>query len=65
AAHADHHLALEKTEAAEATLVGLRTLSGEDRLVELSRMLSGTPQSASALQHAKELLEAAASRRAG
>ena len=63
AAHADQHLALEKTEVAGATQVGLRTVSGQDRLVELSRMLSGSPQSASALQHAEELLEAAASQR--
>ena len=63
AAHADQHLALEKTEVAGATLVGLRTVVGEDRLVELSRMLSGSPQSPSALQHAEELLEAAASQR--
>ena len=65
AAHADHHLALEKTEVGGSTLVGLRDLSGEDRLVELSRMLSGSPQSVSALQHAEELLAAASSRRSG
>ena len=63
AAYADQHLALEKTEVAGATMVRLRTVSGEERLVELSRMLSGSPQSASALQHAGELLEAAASQR--
>ncbi len=65
AAYADHHLALEKAEVAGSTRVGLRTVVGEDRLVELSRMLSGSPQSASALQHAEELLESAASHRSG
>ncbi len=65
AAHADHHVALEKTEVAGSAAVKRRTLIGEDRLVELSRMLSGSPQSASALQHAEELLEAASSRRSG
>ena len=62
AAHADQHLALEKKEVGGSTLVGLRDLVGEDRLVELSRMLSGSPQSASALQHAEELLAAASNR---
>ena len=65
AAYADHHLALEKAEVAGAARVGLRTMVGEDRLVELSRMLSGSPQSSSALQHAEELLESAASHRSG
>ena len=65
AAHADHHLALEKTEVGGSTLVGLRDLVGEDRLVELSRMLSGSPQSESALQHAEELLAAASTHRSG
>ena len=63
AAHADQHLALEKTEASGSTLVVLRTVVGEDRLVELSRMLSGSPRSPSALQHAAELLDAAAPQR--
>ena len=56
AAHADHHVVLEKSAAGGSAVVGLRTVDGEDRLVELSRMLSGSPQSASARQHAEELL---------
>lgn len=63
AAHADHHVALEKSHAVGSAAVRLRTLSGEDRLAELSRMLSGSPQSASARQHAQELLAAASSSR--
>ena len=63
AAHADHHVVVEKSEAEGSTVVRLRTLGGEDRLVELSRMLSGSPQSASAREHAEELLAAASSRR--
>ena len=63
AAYADHHVALEKSEVEGSAVVGLRALEGEDRLVELSRMLSGSPQSALARQHAEELLSAAASRR--
>ncbi len=61
AAHANHHVALEKSGAA----VSLRALHGEDRLIELSRMLSGSPQSASARQHAEELLAAASSAHRG
>ena len=63
AAHADHHAVLEKSDAGGSAVVSLRTLGGQDRLVELSRMLSGSPQSASARRHAEELLSAAASSR--
>ena len=63
AAHAQHHLALEKTEVAGGIRVRLRSLAEQDRLVELSRMLSGSPQSVTGLQHAEELLAAAASQR--
>ncbi len=63
AAHADHHAVVEKSEAGGSAAVSLRTLGGEDRLAELSRMLSGSPQSASARRHAEELLSAASSSR--
>ena len=59
AAHADRHVVVEKSDAEGSAAVRLRVLSGEDRLVELSRMLSGSPQSVSARQHAEELLAAA------
>jgi len=65
AAHADHHVALEKSEVGGSVVVGLRALQGEDRLAELSRMLSGSPQSASARQHAEELLSGASACRHG
>ncbi len=41
-----------------STDVQTQTLSGEDRVVELSRMLSGTPTSDTAQAHARELLHA-------
>ena len=63
AAHADHHVVVEKSDVGGSAAVRLRAVSGDDRLVELSRMLSGSPQSASARRHAEELLSAAASRR--
>ena len=57
-AHADSHVVVEKSKVGESAVVTLRAVSGEDRLVELSRMLSGSPQSASARKHAEELLAA-------
>ena len=59
AAHANRHLVVEKHEVGGSAAVTLREVSGEDRLIELSRMLSGSPRSASARQHARELLAAA------
>ncbi len=59
AACAGRHVVVEKSEAGGSAAVRLRAVRGEDRLAELSRMLSGSPQSASARQHAQELLAAA------
>ena len=59
AACADSHIVVEKQEVGGSAEVTLRAVSGEDRLVELSRMLSGSPESASARQHAEELLASA------
>ncbi|MCW2491143.1 MAG: recN [Frankiales bacterium] len=59
AAFADHHLVVDKTSAAEAgvTRSDIRTVTGDDRLAELARMLAGddTPV---AREHAAELLAA-------
>ena len=63
AAYADHHVVVEKSEVGGSAAVRLRAVSGDDRLIELSRMLSGSPHSASARRHAEELLSAAAPRR--
>ena len=56
AAHADHHIVVEKSQADDAAAVRLRMVSGDDRVIELSRMLSGSPDSAAAHRHAIELL---------
>jgi DNA repair protein RecN (Recombination protein N) len=60
AAFADHHLVVDKTSATEAgvTRSDIRTVTGDDRLAELARMLAGddTPV---AREHAAELLAAA------
>ena len=64
AAFADAQLAVRKVERAGRAAAEAAVVSGEDRVVELSRMLSGHPRSAAARGHAEELLAAAAEDRA-
>jgi DNA repair protein RecN (Recombination protein N) len=61
AAFADQQVLVSKSESQGRTVARAAPLSGEDRIVELSRMLSGYPDSAAARRHAKELLAMAAS----
>jgi DNA repair protein RecN (Recombination protein N) len=56
AAFADQQVLVSKTESEGRTVAGARPVTGNDRVVELSRMLSGHPDSAAARKHAKELL---------
>jgi DNA repair protein RecN (Recombination protein N) len=64
AAFADHQVAVSKNVEGERTVARARPLNGDERIVELARMLSGRPDSAAARRHAEELLsEAAAYRR--
>jgi DNA repair protein RecN (Recombination protein N) len=51
---------VSKSEEEGRTVARLRPVVGEDRIVELSRMLSGHPESVAARGHAKELLATAA-----
>ena len=60
AAFADAQLAVRKVERAGRAVAEAAVVAGEDRVVELSRMLSGHPRSAAARGHAEELLAAAA-----
>jgi len=60
AAFADQQILVSKTESEGRTVARARAIDGEDRIVELSRMLSGHPESAAARRHAKELLALAA-----
>ncbi len=62
AAFADQHLVVEKDEHAGRTVSRLRDVRDEDRVVELSRMLSGHPDSPTAREHAAELLSMSARR---
>jgi DNA repair protein RecN (Recombination protein N) len=59
AAFADHQLVVRKDEVAGRTVASVAAVHGEDRVVELARMLSGRPDSATAHRHAEELLAAA------
>ncbi|HVE46569.1 MAG TPA: DNA repair protein RecN [Acidimicrobiales bacterium] len=59
AAFADHQLVVRKSDVDGRTVVQVDHVEGEARVVELSRMLSGQPDSAAARDHAQELLAAA------
>ena len=63
AAYADHHVAVHKSAQARSTTVRADLVVGATRVVELSRMLSGSPESVTAREHAAELLRTAAADR--
>jgi DNA repair protein RecN (Recombination protein N) len=52
AAFADRHVRVEK----RAGTAAVEVLEGRERVIELSRMLSGLPESEAAATHAEELL---------
>lgn len=56
AAHADQQVRIAKSTDDEATTTTVEPVSGESRVVELSRMLSGTPDSTATRSNAEELL---------
>lgn len=58
AAWGDAQVTVTKEQDAAGTSSQVRALDGEARVVELARMLSGSPESASAREHAAELLAA-------
>lgn len=59
AAFADAQIAVAKHDDGATTTASVAVLGESDRLIELSRMLSGSPASSAAQEHAAELLEAA------
>jgi DNA repair protein RecN (Recombination protein N) len=61
AAYADAQVVVEKREQGKRTVASAETMTGEDRVAELSRMLAGVGESAHARSHAAELLDAGAS----
>ncbi len=63
AAYADTHVSLQKFDDGATARIEARPLDPEGRLVELARMLSGSPHSGSARDHAAELLARGAAER--
>jgi DNA repair protein RecN (Recombination protein N) len=59
AAFADAQIAVSKVEREGRSVAVAASVSGQDRVIELSRMLSGQPDSATARRHAAELLRSA------
>ncbi|WP_159797406.1 DNA repair protein RecN [Puerhibacterium puerhi] len=57
AAFADAHLVVTKSAGDEGTVTGVREVTGDERVRELARMLSGQEDSEAARTHALELLE--------
>jgi DNA repair protein RecN (Recombination protein N) len=60
AAFADAHVQVTKESGDDATVARVSLLDGDARVVELSRMLSGQPDSSAGHAHAEELLDLAA-----
>lgn len=63
AAYADRHLVVRKSSDGHITSSGVHALDGDERLRELARMMAGV-DTGTALDHARELVEETASRRA-
>lgn len=59
AAFADRQVLVAKSDRDDLAVTTTTVLEGDDRVVELSRMLSGSPDSSTAREHARELLETA------
>jgi DNA repair protein RecN (Recombination protein N) len=65
AAFANNHLSVVKDSEGIVTESNVRQLTGDERVAEMARLLSGMPDSASGLSHARELLEMASGASAG
>ena len=59
AAAATAHVGVSKVQSKTSTSTSARVLDGEERVIELSRMLSGQPESTVAQAHARDLLAGA------
>lgn len=57
AAWADHHYVIEKSVDGRFVSSSVRMVSGEERAIEIARMLSGQSELSIAREHAKELLK--------
>jgi DNA repair protein RecN (Recombination protein N) len=63
AAYADRHLVVRRSDQGQVTASGVVAVSGQERLRELARMMSGVEDSDVAIEHARELLAQAATLR--
>ncbi|MGI9602521.1 MAG: DNA repair protein RecN [Acidimicrobiales bacterium] len=63
AAYADHQVVVVKSSGDDTTVSQARLVEADERVIELSRMLSGSPDSTAANDHAEELLVTAAEQR--
>jgi DNA repair protein RecN (Recombination protein N) len=59
AAFATNHLRVVKDASGAVTASSVQQLTGEERVAEMARLLSGLPDSESGLEHARELLDLA------
>ncbi len=59
AAFSDQQIVIEKTSDSSSSVTAARGLSGNERLIEISRMLSGMKGSESGVKHAQDLLDEA------
>ena len=57
AALGTHHYKVEKKETPQGTTSSMKALTGDERILEIAQMLSGSDVSAAAIQNAKELLK--------
>lgn len=60
AAFADHHYRVMKREIAGRTLAAMECLTGDDRVLEMARMLGGAQVTEQSLLHAQELISTSA-----
>lgn len=58
-AMADNNLLIEKTELENRTVTKIKKLSKDDKIIEISRLISGNTDSKSSLDHAVELINSA------
>ncbi|MET4782042.1 DNA repair protein RecN [Glaciihabitans sp. UYNi722] len=61
AAFSNNHLRVVKDSDGEVTASSVQQLQGDERVVEMARLLSGLQESESGLEHARELIETARS----
>jgi DNA repair protein RecN (Recombination protein N) len=56
AVRADNHIKVEKRMEGDRTVTGIKALSGDERIREVARMLSGDADSSSSIAHAADLI---------